>query len=457
MCKPGEGKDDAEKAVVRYTAEDLLAARLSYLAPPLTWGDTEPGPPEHCKWDDPTRVQEIDAMAKTGRMGGDIGLQQKRRRAQQHETAPALEDCKPLEVNDETRWKAGVFDKDAKKEDDEDSDEVVIKRALLILNKLSLTKFDKLSDEFIATGIGRNEKILHDVIWTIVGKAQDEPHFSAMYAQLCLKLSQTPLELEEDAPKKGKKFKKLLLERCQEEFETDTTHKIAKATEGIDDEEEKAYKAGIVKKHYLGHMRFIGELYRCDLISIKIMLFCLPALLEGETSFSEESTAATSSEEKKDTDDVDEEKVECFTKLMTTIGSSLEQQSMAMKNMGKTEPSEKLEACWADVERMAGVRKDGHVPSVSNRIKFMLQDLLEMRSKGKFSRDVCCFSLVCPVCAKLTLCVSSVSFHCISIRMGNKKERRNSQDNRSNPQGSCQGGTGGRTEELVSAEPTSTE
>ena len=382
MCKPGEGSNDAEKAVVRHVAKDLLAMRLSYLAPPLSWGDSEPGPPEHCKWDSPTRVQEIDAMAKAPRMGGDVGQQQKRRKSQHADTAPPLEDCKPLEVNEETRWKAGVFNKE-KSQEDEDSDEVIIKKALLILNKLSLTKFDKLSDDFINTGIGKNEKILHDVIWTIVGKAQDEPHFAAMYASLCLKLSKTPLELEADAPKKGKKFKKLLLERCQEEFETNTSQKIADATKDVEDEEEKAYKAGLVKKHYIGHMRFIGELYRVDLISIKIMLFCLPALLEGETTFSEESAASSTPEEKKDSDDVDEEKVECFAKLMTTIGSSLEQQSMAMKNGGKTDAADKLEECWATVERMAGLRKDGHAPSVSNRIKFMLQDLIEMRKKGK--------------------------------------------------------------------------
>ena len=399
MCKPGEGSNDAEKAVVRHVAKDLLAMRLSYLAPPLSWGDSEPGPPEHCKWDSPTRVQEIDSMSKAPRMGGDVGQQQKRRKSQHNDTAPPLEDCKPLEVNDDTRWKAGVFNKD-KPQEDEDSDEVITKKALLILNKLSLTKFDKLSDDFIATGIGKNEKILHDVIWTIVGKAQDEPHFAAMYASLCLKLSKTPLELEADAPKKGKRFKKLLLERCQQEFETNTAQKIAEATKDVEDEEEKAYQAGLVKKHYIGHMRFIGELYRVDLISIKIMLFCLPALLEGETTFSEESAASSTPDEKKGSDEIDEEKVECFTKLMTTIGSSLEQQSLGMKNDGKADAAEKLEECWATVERMTGLRKDGHAPAVSNRIKFMLQDLIEMRKKGKLR--VCC---TCRAWALYLLCL----------------------------------------------------
>lgn len=203
-----------------------------------------------------------------------------------------------------------------------------------------------------------------------------------MYAALCLKLSRTHFEVEANTEKKGKMFKKLLLTRCQEEFETDTAQKIAKATEGITEEEEIEFKTALVKRHYLGHMRFIGELYKGDLISIKIMLFVLPALLEGESSFS----GATGEKKDSDSDDIDEEKVECFTKLMTTIGSSLEQQSAAMKDVGKADASDKLADCWVKVQRLAGVKKGRDVTAVSNRIKFMLQDLLEMRDKGWVTR-----------------------------------------------------------------------
>ena len=86
------------------------------------------------------------------------------------------------------------------------------------------------------------EQLLHDAVWKIVSKAQDEPHFASMYAALCLKLSRTHFEVEANTEKKGKMFKKLLLTRCQEEFETDTAQKIAKATEGITEEEEIEFK-----------------------------------------------------------------------------------------------------------------------------------------------------------------------------------------------------------------------
>lgn len=361
LLTPGEGNTDEAKCVKRILAEELLALRLSFLAPPLIWetqGESD-GASIACRWVSDSRVEEIEVLCKQQRLGGDVSRKVKK----EHETAPPMEECKPLEINEDTRWTASIF---RKEKDKEDSDEVVLKKALLILNKLSLTKFEKLSDAFIETGIGRNEQCLAGAIELIVKKAQDEPHFSSMYAGLCLKLARTPMDFEE--PGKNKKFKKMLLAECQKEFETDTNTKIEKAIEGLEDEEEKQLKADLVKKHYLGHMRFIGELYKGDLISIKIMLMVLPQLLEGNVNGGS----------------VDEEKIECFAKLMTVIGLILEQQSAALRDVGKSDASDKLTFCWERVELLAGKKSKG--PIISNRIKFMLQDLLEMRANGWTSR-----------------------------------------------------------------------
>eukprot|EP00571_Detonula_confervacea_P011660 CAMPEP_0172312422 /NCGR_PEP_ID=MMETSP1058-20130122/17463_1 /TAXON_ID=83371 /ORGANISM="Detonula confervacea, Strain CCMP 353" /LENGTH=974 /DNA_ID=CAMNT_0013025871 /DNA_START=207 /DNA_END=3131 /DNA_ORIENTATION=+ len=379
LMEPGEGKTDAEKAVKRITVAALLAMRADHIAAPSSWEEEEGAakPPPACIWDTPTRITEIEEATKAARIGGDVSQKEKSKRkggkSNPNDTAPALEDCKPLEVNEGTRWKPNIMnDKGAEAEVEEaESKEDVLRKAMLILNKLSLTKFDKLSDEFIACGIGRDVECLTGAVSLIVTYAQEQQHFSAMYAGLCLKLANTPMEGIDEGSKKGKKFKKILLTRCQSEFETSTETKIKAATKDDADDEVIAYHAGLIKKHYLGHMRFIGELYKGDLISIKIMLFCLPALLKGET---EESS-----------NDIDEEKVECFSKLMTVIGSSLEQQSGAMKSIGKADAADSLADCWRIVEVMAGKRK-GKAPEVSNRIKFMLQDLLEMKAKGWVTR-----------------------------------------------------------------------
>jgi translation initiation factor 4G len=133
------------------------------------------------------------------------------------------------------------------------------------------------------------------------------------------------------------------------------SNKIEKAIEGVDDVEEQAYLIGIIKRAYLGHMRFIGELYKGDLIKLDVMLFCLNTLLM---------------------DGYEEENVECFTKLMTTIGFPLEHQSAIMSQAGKPGAQEQLDMCWDKMEEMI---RGGEI---SNRIKFMLQDLIEMKNNG---------------------------------------------------------------------------
>ena len=53
-----------------------------------------------------------------------------------------------------------------------------------------------------------------------------------------------------------------------------------------------------------------------------------------------------------------------------------------MKTNGKAEAATSLADCWRSVEKMAR-EKNTDGPKVSNRIKFMLQDLLEMKGNGK--------------------------------------------------------------------------
>lgn len=373
----GEGKSDTEKLVIRIDVEDLLALRMNYLAPPSSWeSEDATKPPTACLWDSPTRISDIEEAYNAPRIGGDVSQREMakqgggRSQSTHNDTAPALEDCKPLEVNDETRWKAKVMEGDKEVLSEEaDSSEEILRKAMLILNKLSLTKFDKLSDEFINSGIGRDITCLTGAVNLIVNYAQQQQHFSKMYARLCLKLAYSPMEGIDDGSKKGKTFKNILLRRCQTEFETNTSTKIKEATEGMTDKEQIEYHSNLIKKNYLGHVGFIGELYKGEMISIKIMLFCLSALLLGD---SEESSA----------DDIDEEKIACFTKLMTLIGSSLEQQSEYMKTNGKAEAAISLADCWRSVEKMAREKNTDGL-KVSNRIKFMLQDLLEMKGNGK--------------------------------------------------------------------------
>ena len=135
------------------------------------------------------------ATATAGRIGGDV--------SNKRDTAPALKDCKPLEVNEETRWKGKVLGAT----DEVPEDELKLKKALVVLNKLTLTNFDKMSAQFIQTGITDSPELVKSGVAVIVTKAQQESHFSEMYARLCQSMSS-----------RVQNFKRVVVETCQNEF-----------------------------------------------------------------------------------------------------------------------------------------------------------------------------------------------------------------------------------------------
>merc|ERR1711862_418225 len=140
--------------------------------------------------------------------------------------------------------------------------------------------------------------------------------------------------------------------------------------------QELDYYTNLCRKKYLGHMRFIGELYKHDLISIRVMIFCLPFLLDAEDN--------NNSNDDNSKKIIDEEKLECFSKLMTTIGHSLEMQSKALENVGKKDSANKLSKCWNDVDDL--IHGNVGCGKISNRVKFMLQDLMDLKNNGWITR-----------------------------------------------------------------------
>jgi hypothetical protein len=351
----GAGDTPAQKAVTRISARDFLKLRLEYLDAPtvttttVTTDDDTPSsssspwePHVACAWTSETRLEELLALSSKAIELGDVSKDTPK----QKETAPALEDCKPLEVNDETRWKPKTLQDDAEKKeggadgdgDDKDATmEEIMNKALLILNKVSWTTLDRLTNTFIQdTQLAEKEDVRRAIIEMLVHKANTQPHFGPMYAQLCAIIS-----------KQVKPFKKELLSQCQKEFEMDTEHKIAKATLGVTDIDEQAYHATLVKKAYVGHMKFLGELYTRDVVKLSIMMHCLEELLKEEDN---------------------EENLECFAKLMTTMGHKLDDHAKQ-----KNKPFD-----WSRVQMLRASSS-----KISSRIKFMLQDLLELKNNSK--------------------------------------------------------------------------
>jgi translation initiation factor 4G len=168
--------------------------------------------------------------------------------------------------------------------------EVVQRKVKSLLNKLTLEKFDKITDQILEiAGQSRKEtdgRTLRQIIQLTFEKATDEPNFSEMYALFCRKIMETidpnitdPNVLNKDGQPLtgGQLFRKYLLNRCQEEFERGW--KINLPPKPDDDAvgkeaellSEAYYTAAKAKRQGLGLVQFIGELFKLNMLSEKIM------------------------------------------------------------------------------------------------------------------------------------------------------------------------------------------
>lgn len=101
------------------------------------------------------------------------------------------------------------------------------------LNKMTPEKFDKISDQVLEIAAQSKDeqdgRTLRQVIQLTFEKACDEQHWSSMYAKFCARMlntMSTDIRDENVVNKAGEPivggalFRKYLLNRCQEEFES---------------------------------------------------------------------------------------------------------------------------------------------------------------------------------------------------------------------------------------------
>ncbi|KAL6061260.1 Eukaryotic translation initiation factor 4 gamma 2 [Balamuthia mandrillaris] len=224
-----------------------------------------------------------------------------------------------------------------------DTTEVLHKKVKGILNKLTLEKFEPLSKQLIELiGTVSTVDIFKEIIKAIFDKALTEPQFTNMYAELCVKLQQKCPTFEVNGKKET--FRRLLLNKCQEEFENKAA--IEKELEKLS-AEDKLEQELKVRNRLLGNIVFIGELFKLQMLTDKIIHTCVIAvLLPASPSVLD---------------------IEAFCKLMTTIGGLLERKNKTPELMDRY------------FSRLNKLSSDETFPS---RTRFMIKDVMDMRRSG---------------------------------------------------------------------------
>ena len=227
---------------------------------------------------------------------------------------------------------------------------VILSKAKLILNKLSVTNFDKLSDEYMSVGLD-SEELMSEAVKMIVQKAQVEEHFCFMYADLCRKITdQWSTGTSENEESLGKSFRIKLLAFCRDEYGRNRPAELEVIRNMDCSPEEKDEKEMMLKKRYTGTMRFIGEIYIKKLVSHSVMHNCISELIQAQ----------------------EEETLECMCKLLRTIGSKFEADDAKKK-------SDKVAEYFEAIVKMSAEHP-------SSRMRFMFKDLLDLRKSGWVER-----------------------------------------------------------------------
>ncbi|XP_047956845.1 eukaryotic translation initiation factor 4G-like [Salvia hispanica] len=220
-----------------------------------------------------------------------------------------------------------------------------------ILNKLTPQNFEKLFQQVQQVNID-NVITLSGVISQIFDKALMEPTFCEMYADFCFHLAAGLPELSVDNERIT--FKRLLLNKCQEEFERGEREEqeANEADEGESKltEEEREDKRLRVRRRMLGNIRLIGELYKKKMLTERIMHECINKLL-GQYQ------------------NPDEENIEALCKLMSTIGVMIDH----------PKAKDHMDAYFDIMAQLSNNMK------LSSRVRFMLRDSIDLR-KNKWQQ-----------------------------------------------------------------------
>ncbi|KAJ0183840.1 hypothetical protein K1T71_000263 [Dendrolimus kikuchii] len=269
-----------------------------------------------------------------------------------HVSLSLREEVKLSEVD--SAWKPTRFRKENMTEEDYKTQELY-KKFRGILNKLTPEKFDTLLDRVKTLEIN-NQKRLEGVIDLVFEKAIDEPNFSVAYAAMCNKLSTLKVPADNPTnPDQCVNFRALIINKCQNQFETDKVDeqvlKLEKELEECTDPTKKKElhlmleeENRRVRMRSVGNVRFIGELYKLKMLTCKIMDYCMKYLI----------------------DKVEEEKLECLCKLLTTIGEQVE-----------NETTSQLDNIFKKMQDIVDRKSN----KISSRVRFMIQDVIELRKR----------------------------------------------------------------------------
>ncbi|XP_055958562.1 eukaryotic translation initiation factor 4 gamma 1-like isoform X2 [Patella vulgata] len=220
-----------------------------------------------------------------------------------------------------------------------------------ILNELTPGNFKTLSKEVQELNID-TETRLKGVTDLIFEKAVSEPAFSVAYANLCRDLMQHVKVPSDSKPGEKIDCRVILLTKCQREFEKDKDLDLETGQKKIDEgdsedvkkqlQEEMEIAVTTARRRSIANIRFLGELFQLTMFTKTAVRDCVSKLLQSK----------------------DEINLECLSILLTIIGKELD--TVTTKS--------EIDQYFQEIQEIVTEKK------TSSRVRFMLQDVIDLRS-----------------------------------------------------------------------------
>eukprot|EP00756_Hemistasia_phaeocysticola_P027867 Hpha_TRINITY_DN16144_c1_g10::TRINITY_DN16144_c1_g10_i1::g.4697::m.4697/K03260/EIF4G; translation initiation factor 4G len=204
-----------------------------------------------------------------------------------------------------------------------------------------------------APGGGKEGGILDEIVKIVHEAAVTQKHLAGTYAELCRDVARNEATQRQENVGKSR-FRRMLVNHCQMTFETlcqDSSRRAQLKSSGVQMTPEQESQDTKAQKRAVGNIHFLGELFKHNLLTEKIMHAVLKRLMCSETG---------------DKDRLPEEdQLDMMAELLNTIGKQLD------KGHGKSYV----------MFYMRFLTKLCNDQRISNRVRFKLQTVTELRER----------------------------------------------------------------------------
>lgn len=219
--------------------------------------------------------------------------------------------------------------------------EIAVRGVQSSLNRLTERNFDTICGEILALKNILDPEVIPKIVKRFFDKALDEPVFAEQYSRLCFELARFEGELNsKNGVGQTSQIRASIINAAQHVFEQEDSFNSETSTDEQRD---------VFRKRKINNIKFVAELFKQQMISRKIISHILT------TKFMTANVPSESDAE-----------VTC--ELLASIGAHLE----------RTSGDQTIEPVFTRAQELI----DQKVKPYSNRVKFMLMNLLDLRAKG---------------------------------------------------------------------------